>query len=294
VTIVSEALTRVGVRALPGLAGTLLAAARLLVGHTHVIFRPRAGGFATPATLHLAYENLQLRTRTGLSVQGWWIDGTRSDRTVLFLHGSESNLAYELVTLRFLHALGPNVLMVEYPGYGRSEGRPTEQGCYDAADAAWCFATATKGISSSDVILYGFSLGCAPATYLAAKNTCAGLVFQSGFTSVPDMAALAFPFLPARWLCRVNLDSLGRIARCRCPVLVIHSAEDEHIPITQAQRVFAQAPQPKRFLITHGPHHTTEWQSDPAVVGAWTELLACETDEWRRANRSTSFMAPYR
>src|SRR5262249_38463560 len=125
--------------------------------------------------------------------------------------------------------------------------------------------------------------GSAVGAYLAGSRLCRGLVFQSGFTSVPDTAALVFPYLPVRLFCRTKMNSLARIARCRCPVLVLHSEMDEHIPFVHARRIYERAPEPKKLVRLAGFHDSRDWQLVAEVRAAWLELLAGRTDGWSRA-----------
>jgi uncharacterized protein len=202
---------------------------------------------------------------------------------VLFFHGSDGNLGYELPTLRFLHALGTSVLMIDYPGYGRSGGHPNEKGCYEAAEAAWTFLLEHKRVQPADIVLFGRSLGSAVATYLSASRASGGLVFQSGFSSVPDMANVLFPYLPVRPFCRTRMDSLARIRRIHAPILCLHSPDDEHIPIAQALKIYARAPGPKRLVRFAGSHSSTQWRGTPEVGAAWKELLDGRTSGWEAA-----------
>lgn len=248
-----------------------------------LIFGPSREVRWTPADAGIAFEDLRLRCEDGVEIHGWWVRGPDGRPTVIFLHGSDGNIAYELSTLRFLITLGVSVLMVDYPGYGRSEGRPSERGCYAAAEAAWRFVSGVKGVRGENVVVFGQSLGSAVGAYLAGSRLCRGLVFQSGFTSVPDTAALVFPYLPVRLFCRTKMNSLARIARCRCPVLVLHSEMDEHIPFVHARRIYERAPEPKKLVRLAGFHDSRDWQLVAEVRAAWLELLAGRTDGWSRA-----------
>jgi pimeloyl-ACP methyl ester carboxylesterase len=248
-----------------------------------LVFRPSpARRELTPADLRIPYADVSLDCPRGVKVHGWWIGGERA-RAVIYFHGSDGSLAHELPAVRFLHGLGASLLLIDYPGYGRSGGRCGERQSYQAAEAAWAYARDERGFRAEDVVLFGHSLGGAVATYLAAGRPCGGLVLQSGFTSVPDMAALVFPHLPVGILCHIRMNSLRRVARCRCPVLVLHGERDEHIPVAQARRIYERAPGPKRFVGLPGSHRSTAWRRDPDVLAAWEELLAGRTERWERS-----------
>jgi uncharacterized protein len=101
---------------------------------------------------------------------------------------------------------------------------------------------------------------------------------------VPDLAARMYPYLPVRWFCRIRMDSLERIGRCRAPVLMVHSIDDEHIPIDNVQRLYRRAPGPKRFVVLRGSHRGNSWQHQPPVLQAWCQLLDRRTTSWEISN----------
>jgi uncharacterized protein len=270
--------------ALP-LAGLLTVAlfylVRLYFRQDMLVFRPTRATARDPSQYGFPFCDLQLALSDGRRIRGWWIPNAESNQAVIFFHGSDGNITHELPTVRFLYSLPVNVLLVEYPGYEMNGVRPSERGCYLAAQAAWQFLIQEKGFDSSRAILYGQSLGSAVATYLcASQGRCGGLVIQSGFTSVPDLAAYIYPYLPVRVFCYTRMDSLQRIAHCTCPLLIIHSQEDEHIPIQQAQRLFHHALSPKKFVTIHGLHSGFRWQLRPEIRAAWLELLKGEVQTW--------------
>ena len=178
-----------------------------------------------------------------------------------------------------------STLAVDYPGYGASEGRPTEEGCYKAARVAWQAITAQRGFQPGDVTLYGRSLGGAAATWLAARTRCRGVVFHGGFSSVPRLALGYLPGWSVRLLCRISLDSEKWIAACSCPLLVVHNCSDSLVPLSLARRVFHRAPGPKRWVELQGGHDGSEWLHDPEVRSCWEALLSVKAWQWARAFR---------
>lgn len=269
----------------PALIAVLFGAylVRLYARQQSLLFRPRAEATdRSPADHGIDYREVFLECAGGIRAHAWWVPGTRS-KAIVFFHGSDGNLSYELSTLRFLHRFGASVLMVDYPGYGRSEGHCSERNCYRAGDAAWAFVHQAQGVPARDVILFGQSLGTAVATYIASSRACGGLVFQSGFTSVPAIATGLFPLLPY-WLfwvfARTRMNSLRRIPSCKCPVLVMHSPADEHISIEHARRIYGRAPGPKKLVELHGVHFSGEWRRDERVSTVWEELLDERTSAW--------------
>jgi hypothetical protein len=210
---------------------------------------------ATPADIGLAFENVRLTTEDGLRLHAWFVPASAPRGTLLFNHGNAGNIAHRLDSIRLFHSLGLNVLIYDYRGYGESEGKPTEKGTYRDATAAWAYLQESRGIAPQEIIIFGRSLGAAIAVDLASRVPSAGVILESAFTSVADMAATLYPWLPARFLVRYRYDSAAKIGRIMSPLLVMHSRDDEIIPFSQGEELFARANQPKRFLQLRGGHN---------------------------------------
>ena len=229
---------------------------------------------ATPAALSVTFEELAITTDDGVRLHGWWIPAEGARFTLLHFHGNAGNIGDRLEMLRLWRELGVNVLLFDYRGYGRSEGTPREPGLYRDAEAVWRHVTLERGVPPARVVLHGQSLGAAVAAWLAARTQPAGLVLESGFTSVPDMAAEAYPWLPGRWMTHLRLDTRGEVARARCPVLVIHSTGDEIVPYAHGQALYAAAPEPRRLVTIEGDHNSGYWVSREAYVAGLRDFLA--------------------
>lgn len=213
---------------------------------------------ASPAAIGLPFASLKLATTDGQSLDGWLVpaDTKRASRgLVIFFHGNAGNIAHRLDYLRMFHDLGLATLIVDYRGYGKSSGSPSEEGTYRDADAAWLHATQALGFPANRILLFGESLGGGVATQLATRQHPAALVLASTFTSVPDMGADLYPLLPIRLLARIRYDNLDRLDQVACPLLVIHSRNDDIIPYKHGQQLFAAARPPKQFLELQGSHN---------------------------------------
>lgn len=221
----------------------------------------------------VAVEDCWFTADDGVALHGWWATPRDAPAAplLLYFHGNAGNLSDRAEIMLALASLPARVVMVDYRGYGRSAGRPGETGLYRDARAAWRLVTAVHQVPPSEVVLYGESLGGAVAIELATAVEPAGLVVQSSFTSVPDLARRYYPFVPG-FLIRTRMPSEERIADVRCPVLVIHSPQDEIVPYAHGRRLFGAAPGPKRFLDLDGAGHNTGW-----LVGGG-ELLATLAD----------------
>lgn len=220
-----------------------------------LLYFPTRAIEATPADAGLAYEEVGLRAADGVRLQAWYVPAPGDRGTILFFHGNGGNLSHRLDTLRLLHRLGWSTLILSYRGYGRSEGTPTERGTYLDAEAAWRHLVEDRGIPAERVVVFGRSLGGGVAAWLAERHPPGGLILESTFTSVPDLAAGIYPLLPVRLLVRHRYPTLSRLPRIRAPVLVVHGREDEIIPFRHGQRLYDAAREPKAFLEIRGSHN---------------------------------------
>jgi fermentation-respiration switch protein FrsA (DUF1100 family) len=244
-----------------------------------------------PDAIGLEYEDVRLRTVDGEVLHGWFVPHRVPVATLLFCHGNAGNISHRLDSIRLFHELGLNVLIFDYRGYGQSTGRPTEQGTYRDVDAAWNYLVGERGIEPGAIILFGRSLGAAVIADLATRTRPAAVILESAFTSVPDLAARIYPWLPVRWLARYRYNNAGKIRAIAAPVLVIHSREDEIIPFSHAEQLFELANEPRQMLELSGGHNDAFYVSRelyrPAVEAFVRGSLA--SDQPSRAPGSRSF-----
>jgi fermentation-respiration switch protein FrsA (DUF1100 family) len=225
------------------------------------VFQPRLVYFpvkalaATPRAFGLAYEDVRLSSADGTALHGWYLPGGDGARTLLFLHGNAGNISHRLDSLRIFHQLGLNVLIIDYSGYGQSAGTPGEKQSYADALLAWQYLTDTRGVAAERIVIFGRSLGAGVATWLATQTAPAGLILESSFTSVPALARKYYPIFPVRWLARIHYDSASRLPTVNCPVLVVHSRDDELIPFAHGRALFDLARDPKSFVELRGDHN---------------------------------------
>jgi uncharacterized protein len=222
----------------------------------HMLYHPIRRIEQTPDQFGLKYEDVTLTTSDGVRLNGWFLPcGHDARLTILFLHGNAGNISHRLEKLNALHDLGVDTLIIDYRGYGRSEGKPNEEGTYRDAQAAYDYLTQQRKIAPRSVVVYGESLGTAVAADLAHKVEVGGLVFEEGFTSTGDVGQRMFPFLPVRWLVRNKYDTLSKMPRINAPLLIFHSRDDEVFPMRHAQRLLAAANGPKQFVELRGGHN---------------------------------------
>ena len=218
-------------------------------------FYPERALDATPARWGMAYEDVFLSAQDGVKLHGWYIPRQGSKRVLLFMHGNAGNISHRGESIALFHRLGLNVLIFDYRGYGRSEGSPSEQGLYRDAAAAWRYLTETRGFDAREIVLFGRSLGGAVAAQLAAVQQPGALILESTLSSARDFARSAFPLLSRLVVVRYEFDTLASLARVRCPVLVLHSPEDEIMPFALGEKVYAAAGEPKRLVKLQGDHN---------------------------------------
>lgn len=208
----------------------------------------------TPGDVGMDYEDAYIETADGVKLHGWFIPG-RSSRVLLFFHGNAGNISHRLDSIRLFQDLGLTVFIIDYRGYGQSEGRTTESGMYRDAEAAWRYLVEGRGIAAGDILIFGRSLGASVAAWLAAQHQPLALIVESSFTSVPDIAQELYPWLPARWLSRLRHATQDYVQEVRCPVLVVHSCDDEIIPFHHGEAIFASAHEPRTLLAIRGSHN---------------------------------------
>jgi len=201
-------------------------------------------------------EDVELISADGTRLHGWYAEHPNPRAHVLFLHGNGGNLTYRAELLRDLREkLQVSALILDYRGYGKSEGSPTEEGILADARAARRWLAKEAGIAESDIVLHGRSLGGGVAVDLAAKDGARGLILESTFTSLPDVAAVHYPWVPTHLLMRNRLNSLAKIGDYDGPLLQSHGTADETIPIYLGRRLFEAAPGQKQFVAVEGEGH---------------------------------------
>ena len=219
------------------------------------IFFPQKELVGTPAHWGIPFEDVVFPTSDGINLHGWFVKGD-SEFTWIWFYGNGGNISHRLEELMLLHSrLGINILLFDYRGYGQSEGSVSEKGTYRDARGALDYLRSRQDVDSRKIVYFGKSLGAAVAVDLARQHEPQGLVLESTFTSIRNMAKKHYPFLPLFLLVRTKYDSLSKIGRISSPVLIVHGDRDELVPISQGRRLYEAAKGPKSFYEVHGAGH---------------------------------------
>lgn len=232
------------------------------------LFHPTGDSVGDWKAMSEMFEEVQFKNSRDEFLNGRYfsygelVPGDSARGSILYCHGNGGNVTdYTSTALELCHDLRCNVLLFDYAGYGKSEGRPTATGILDDGRAARNWLAQRDGIRSDQVIVYGFSLGGSVVTDIAAVDGARALIIESSFTSLGDMARRKVPFLPFNWLLRERLASVEKIGNFHGPVFISHGKRDGLIPFSQGERLFSVANEPKTFYIPRSPNY--DWHSAP-------------------------------
>ncbi len=204
----------------------------------------------------LPVEDVWLRTSDGVKLHAWWIAGPDAESTFVAFHGNAANIANRADIYDLLRGLPANVLAVEYRGYGKSEGKPDEEGLYLDAQAAYEYLVKERGIAPGRIVVAGHSLGTAVAADLASQREVGGVVLEAPFASGAAVARRVYPFLPGLGaVMKSKFETGKKLAQVRARVLVVHCTKDPVIAFALGEEVFRAAREPKTFLRIDGYCH---------------------------------------
>ena len=237
---------------------------------SHLVFFPGTGREAvlTPQSYGLRFEPVRIGTADGETLDAWWVPAENARGVVLFFHGNAGNISHRLDYLQMFYRLRYTTLIVDYRGYGKSTGTPSEAGTYRDAEAAWEYLLHARMAQPQDIVIAGESLGAAVATWLAVKVHPRAVVLFSTFTSVNDLGQQVYWFLPVRLLSRIGYDNEANLNRIRAPVFIAHSRDDDIVPYAHGRKLFDAAAEPKTFVEMRGGHNDgfifvrPEWVAD--------------------------------
>ena len=246
--------------------------ALLVFQERRLIYFPTRTLAAAPADYGLRAEELSLTAADGVTLHGWWIEGP-GDRVLIWYHGNAGNIGDRLHNARwFVDRLGVDVVLVDYRGYGRSEGTPGEDGLYLDGLAIYD-AVAARSVRPDDIVLFGRSLGGAIAIETALRRPAGFLVLESVFRSAPALAREHYWFVPSA-LVRTQMDNESKVAQINMPTLVLHGDRDGIVPLSHGRRLFERAGSGAHFHVIEGAgHNDTYLVGGEPYARAWEAFL---------------------
>jgi uncharacterized protein len=228
----------------------------------NLVFHPSPASAYWEEKPDAAIQDVRITSPGGIAIHAWWLPNKPDDPVLLLCPGNAGNLSGRGTTLvGMLEMLGVSVLIFDYPGYGKSEGKPSEAACYDAADGAIAWLKSEKKIPTERVILYGESLGGGVATEMATRHPSRALVLVKTFTLLPAVAKHHYPWLP--------VYTISKLPTIHSPVFIASAAKDQIVPYEHGEANFRAANEPKQFLSLEGSDH-----NDPLPAEFWIELNA--------------------
>lgn len=216
------------------------------------IFFPERELLAFPSNAGMEYEDVYFRCEDGVTLHGWFIPG-QGKSVMLFFHGNGGNISHRIEKIRLLCHPQISSFIIDYHGYGRSQGIPSEESCYLDALASWNYLIQERRIDSKQIVLFGESLGGAVTIDLASKKEVGAVILESTFTNIGAVMGRFVPGLES--LLKGKFDSLSKIPHLKAPLLILHGDEDELVPYELGRSLFEKANEPKNFFTILGAHH---------------------------------------
>jgi uncharacterized protein len=257
-----------------------LIAGRLLISHFEQksIYFPIKAWKETPDKIKVDYEDCYIKAMDGTKLNAWYIPHPKAKTTVLFCHGNAGNISHRLFRIQFFQALEANVLMLDYRGYGKSSGRPSEKGLYQDVLAAYDYLVIERNIAGESIIAYGKSLGCAVVTELSQHREIGYLVLESPFVSVEQVAQEMITWFPMKYIIRQRYDNASKLASSGVRKLIVHGRYDEIIDFKHAETLHQLAAEPKSFIAFDGGHNDTLYVTSEAYQKVIKNIMkTCQT-----------------
>lgn len=247
----------------------------LFFGQSRMLYQPRPDYGMTPEDVGMAYTPLTLETPDGETLAAWYIPAASGQgrQTVLYCHGNAGNMSHRVYTLQLIRELGLNCLIVDYRGYGKSSGKPTEKGTLIDIKTAWNWLVNEQECLAEEIVIFGRSLGGSIAAMTAVEVEPAAVILESTFTSFTDVGKHYYPWFPVRLFARYDYNTLAAVQQLKCPVFITHSPDDEVIPYEFGQRLFEAAAEPKLFRALKGTHNEGFYNNPLLYRSYWQDWI---------------------
>ncbi len=226
----------------------------------YVYFPTEYIGFS-PKDIGLRYEDIYFFASDGTRINGWYIPSGK-EYTLLIFHGNGGNISDRIGLIKIFNKIGLSIFIIDYRGYGKSSGEPSEEGTYLDASGAWDYLVKKKKVNPKKIIVYGRSLGGPIAAKVAKESKPAALVLDSTFTSIKDIGAELYPYLPVNKFFKYDYNTINYLKHVNCPVMVIHSREDDYIPFEHGQKVYDSIQGRKELVVIKGSHNDNIFVSE--------------------------------
>ncbi|HEU5046853.1 MAG TPA: alpha/beta hydrolase [Rickettsiales bacterium] len=221
----------------------------------HLMYHPNTNIHTLQDYRLAGFDDVSLHAPDGTQIDAWHHDATAGFPTIIFYHGNAGNMGSHAAYFDALAKAGFGVLAIDYRGFGKSQGAPDEAGLYADARTALHYATDTLHVPPSQLILYGESLGTGVAVQMATEFHVGALVLQAPYAAIADIGKMRYPWLPVDLLLEDKFDSTAKIDRIHMPLLLMHGTQDNTIPVTEGQMLFARAQEPKQAVYFPGKDH---------------------------------------
>jgi fermentation-respiration switch protein FrsA (DUF1100 family) len=242
------------------------------------IYFPLKEIVVNPGFINFEFENVYVETADNIKLNGWFIPADNAQYTILFFHGNGGNIADRLDKIMIFHEMGLNMFIIDYRGYGRSEGRPSEKGLYLDAGASYYYLIKERGIEPEQIILYGESLGGAVAINLASKVSVGAVISEGLFGSMRDAGRKLYPVL-SLFVISNKFNSLALVKEITVPKLFIHSKTDEIIPFSLGKKLYDAAIEPKQMVELEGGHNDAFLESKEKYVSEIKKFIEEEVGD---------------
>ena len=235
----------------------------LLFIQNRLIFHPTKEYCAVPRDLGLKGEDVSFTTSDGMKLHGWFFHVDRDAPVMLFCHGNAGNISDRLENVKLLLEIPVNVFIFDYRGYGKSPGKPSEEGVYRDAEAAWQYIRKQRGTPAERIVFFGRSLGGAIALDVAIRHPVRAIILESTFVSLRSLVKKMFPYLLFYPFIPSKFANDRKIEKIHIPILIIHGSDDHTVPWRQGKMLYELANQPKEFWLVKGAQHTDSYEVSP-------------------------------